>query len=170
MLIDPIKIREPVLEDEDQFLYAMQSSLALHAPWVVPPLTSEEFKNYIYRYRQANQKSYLVIDESDVIVGVFNISEIIRGPFQNAYLGFFGVSGHHAKGKMSAGLKQVLEKGFNELDLHRFEANIQPDNAPSIQLVQKNGFRKEGYSPRYLKINNEWRDHERWAITREDWV
>jgi RimJ/RimL family protein N-acetyltransferase len=169
MPIDTLKIREPVLEDENQFLAAMQSSHALHAPWVVPPLTAEEFKNYIYRYRQGNQKSYLVIDDSDAIIGVFNISEIIRGPFQNAYLGFFGVNGHNAKGKMSVGLKLVLEKGFNELGLHRFEANIQPDNTPSIQLVQKNGFRKEGYSPRYLKINNTWCDHERWAITLEDW-
>jgi ribosomal-protein-alanine N-acetyltransferase len=169
MLTETITIREPMLEDEGAFLRAMQASRVLHHPWVVPPLTSEEFSNYIYRYRQSNQKSYLVIDHTDALVGVFNISEIVRGPFQNAYLGFFSVSEQAAKGKMSAGLKLVLEKGFNELGLHRFEANIQPENTRSIQLVQKNKFRKEGYSPRYLKINDEWRDHERWAITREDW-
>jgi RimJ/RimL family protein N-acetyltransferase len=169
MLTHTVKIREPMLEDETQFLQAMQRSHALHHPWVIPPLTPQEFNNYVCRYRQANQKSYLVIDATDALVGVFNISEIVRGPFQNAYLGFFAVQDQAAKGKMSAGLKLVLGKGFRELGLHRFEANIQPENTRSIRLVQQNGFRKEGYSPRYLKIHDEWRDHERWAITQEDW-
>ena len=71
---------------------------------------------------------------------------------------------------MSAGLKLVLKKAFEELDLHRLEANIQPDNFRSINLVKNNGFKKEGFSPRYLKINGEWRDHERWAITHEDFL
>ena len=68
-----------------------------------------------------------------------------------------------------SGLKLVLAYAFEELKLHRLEANIQPNNAPSIRLVKANRFRKEGYSERYLNINGEWRDFERWAITYEDW-
>lgn len=64
------------------------------------------------------------------------------------------------KGYMSAGLKLVLEKVFNELALHRLEATIQPENTASICLVKKNGFRYEGYSPRYLQIDNVWCGHE----------
>lgn len=71
---------------------------------------------------------------------------------------------------MSAGLKLVLKKVFNELQLHRLEANIQPENMTSIWLVKKNGFRYEGFSPRYLKINNIWCGHERWAMTVEDFI
>jgi [ribosomal protein S5]-alanine N-acetyltransferase len=48
------------------------------------------------------------------------------------------------------------------------EANIQPGNAPSIALVQQLGFQKEGYSPRYLMVDGDWRDHERWALRVED--
>ena len=70
---------------------------------------------------------------------------------------------------MKKGMKLLLSYIFQKTKLHRLEANIQPENIPSIKLVEKLGFRKEGYSPRYLKINDVWCDHERWAITKEDW-
>lgn len=166
--MDTIIIRELRLEDKDAFIAAMQRSQALHHPWVKAPQTPQEFSDYFQRYQQSNQKSFLVCDSSENIAGVFNISEIVRGFFQNAYLGFYVVADYDGQGYMSAGLKLVLQKFFNEMKLHRLEANIQPDNMRSINLIRNNGFRKEGYSPRYLKINNEWRDHERWAITLED--
>lgn len=165
-----IIIREPTQEDKDNFLAAMRRSQKLHYPWVKAPLTSEEFDEYLQRFQQPNQKSYLVCDLSGHIVGVFNISEIVRGLFQNAYLGFYAVASYARKGYMSAGLKKVLEKVFKELNLHRLEANIQPDNAHSLYLIKNNGFRYEGFSPRYLKINNEWRGHEHWAMTLEDYI
>ncbi len=94
----------------------------------------------------------------------------MRGLFQNAFLGFYAVADYAGKGYMSAGLKLVIREIFTELKLHRIEANIQPENSSSINLVKKNGFRYEGFSPRYLKINNEWRGHEHWAMTVEDYI
>lgn len=111
-----------------------------------------------------------MLDVSGNIVGVFNINEIVRGLFQSAYLGFYVVADYAAKGYMSVGLKLILAKVFNELKLHRIEANIQPDNLRSIALIKKNGFRYEGFSPRYLKINDEWCGHEHWAMTYEDFI
>ncbi len=163
-----IIIREPVLEDMDSFIDAMRGSESLHHPWVKAPKTSVEFSDYFNRYQQSNQKSFLVCNESERIVGVFNVNEIVRGFFQSAYLGFYAVADYAGHGYMSAGLKLVLQKIFNEMKLHRLEANIQPDNIRSICLAKNNGFRKEGYSPHYLQINEEWRDHERWAMTFED--
>jgi RimJ/RimL family protein N-acetyltransferase len=165
-----IFIREPKLEDEAAFLAAMRRSQSLHSPWVKSPQTPQEFSDYFQRYQQNNQKSFLVNDSLGNIVGVFNVSEIVRGFFKNAYLGFYVVADYAGQGYMGSGLKLVLQKVFQEIDLHRLEANIQPENIRSTNLVKNNGFRKEGYSPHYLNINNEWRDHERWAITYEDWL
>ena len=165
-----IIIREPTLEDADAFVAAMLRSQSLHYPWVKSPQTLQEFSDYFQRFQQPNQKSYLVCDHSGDIAGVFNISEIVRGLFQNAFLGFYTVADYATKGYMSAGLKLVLEKVFKELALHRLEANIQPENIRSIQLIKNNGFRYEGFSPRYLKINGEWRGHEHWAMTLEDYI
>lgn len=165
-----ITIRELKFEDKEAFLKAMLNSQSLHHPWVTPPLNLQEFDKYWQRFQQSNQKSYLACDESGTIIGVFNVSEIVGGAFQNAFLGFYGIKDYSGKGYMGAALKLVLKKVFEELGLHRLEANIQPENTRSIQLVKKNGFRYEGFSPRYLKINDEWRGHEHWAITVEDYL
>ena len=71
---------------------------------------------------------------------------------------------------MSKCIKLLLKIAFEEINLHRLEANIQPDNIASKSLIKKAKFVKEGYSVGYLKISNEWRDHERWAILNECWV
>ncbi len=162
-------LKEPQQADRDKFMAAIKASEALHHPWVNPPKTTEAFDVYLLRYQQGNQKSYWVIEEvSGALVGVFNLNEIVRGVFQNAFIGYYALSPYQGKGYMSKGLKLVLQKAFGELGLHRLEANIQPENKASIELVRNNGFRLEGYSPRYLKINDIWCDHERWALTAED--
>ena len=70
---------------------------------------------------------------------------------------------------MMQGLGAVIEVCFQELGLHRLEANIQPTNEPSLAIVGKLGFEREGYSPRYLMVDSDWRDHEGWAIRAETW-
>jgi ribosomal-protein-alanine N-acetyltransferase len=71
---------------------------------------------------------------------------------------------------MTEALFAVLSVAFNDAKLHRVEANVQPENKPSIALVQRIGFRLEGFSPRYLFLDGAWRDHQRWAITAEELV
>jgi ribosomal-protein-alanine N-acetyltransferase len=97
------------------------------------------------------------------------ISEIVRGNFQSGYLGYYAFAPHNGRGYMTRGLKAVLAAAFRKHGFHRLEANIQPGNEASRRLVQRLGFRLEGFSPRYLKIAGRWRDHERWALTKEEW-
>ena len=87
----------------------------------------------------------------------------------SAYLGYYAFVPHAGRGLMRQGLSQVITHAFKTMKLHRLEANIQPRNIRSRALVKKLGFQREGISPRYLKINGRWRDHERWAILCEDW-
>jgi ribosomal-protein-alanine N-acetyltransferase len=122
------------------------------------------------RFRDDQHAGFLVCQrETRAIVGAVNLSEIVRGPLQTAYLGYFVGAPFAREGYLSEGLRLVVGHAFDDLKLHRLEANIQPGNRPSIALIRGLGFRKEGFSPRYLKVGGRWRDHERWACVAEEW-
>jgi ribosomal-protein-alanine N-acetyltransferase len=95
------------------------------------------------------------------LVGVVNVTEIVRGALQGAYLGYYLFRPFGGLGYMTDGLRVVIDRAFGELALHRLEANIQPDNERSIRLVKRLGFRREGLSPRYLKVGGRWRGRMR---------
>jgi ribosomal-protein-alanine N-acetyltransferase len=105
-----------------------------------------------------------------VILGAVELSQIARGGFQSAYLGYHLGAPFAGQGYMTEALRLTMRHAFRVLKLHRMEANIQPSNRASIVLVKRLGFRREGYSRRYLKVAGRWRDHERWAILKEDWA
>lgn len=132
--------------------------------------TPDGFARYLEACRRPNFVGLLLRRRSDeAILGSINLSEIVHGLFQSAYLGYqIGAPFAH-QGYMTEGLDLALHYAFVRLKLHRLEANIQPENQPSLALVKRLGFTHEGLSRRYLKIGGRWRDHERWAILAEDW-
>ncbi|MBZ5638965.1 MAG: GNAT family N-acetyltransferase [Acidobacteriia bacterium] len=157
--------------DREEFLAAVRRSRGFHRPWVQPPSSAMLFHAYVVRSRRVAHESHLVcLRATAEIVGVVNLGEIVRGHFRSAYLGYYGFHPHAGKGYMTEGMRLVIAHAFRTLKLHRLEANIQPENRASIALVRRLGFRREGYSPRYLKIGGRWRDHERWAILAEEWA
>lgn len=163
-----VYLETPAPRHEHEFLSAVVRSRRLHGSWVTAPGSAAEYRLYLKERTGPRQIKYFVCDDLARICGVINLSEIVRGSFQSAYLGYYALAPHQGKGLMSAGLELVLARAFGELGLHRLEANIQPKNLRSKELVRRSGFRCEGLSPRYLKIAGRWRDHERWAITVED--
>lgn len=158
-------LRHPRPEDARRFLEFVRANRDYHRPWVYPPADGDTFRRFAARCDSEGDQGFLVFDrESGELVGVVDLSQIIRGPLQSAFLGYYGSAGFEGRGAMSEAVRLVVRHAFNTLRLHRVEANIQPDNVASIRLVERCGFRKEGLSPRYLKIGGRWRDHERWAV------
>ena len=168
----------PRLRDADAFLAAVRASRRLHRAWVRAPQTAMAFREYVARFgpraqrdpRTATRAGVLVrrID-NDALVGVFNFSEIVRGSFHSAYLGYYAFAPHAGAGHMADGLALALRFAFHTLALHRVEVNVQPRNTRSHALVLRAGFVREGFSRRYLRIAGRWRDHVRYAMLAEDW-
>ena len=157
--------------DGTDFVAAVRRSRKLHRPYVHPPSTARTFQTYLARsLRETNRTFVARLETSGAMVGIVSVSEIVTGSFQSAYLGYYGFEPHAGKGLMSEAVRLVIDHAFRTLKLHRLEANIQPGNRASIALVKRLGFKREGYSPRYLKIGGRWQDHERWAVLREEWT
>ncbi|HSD37991.1 MAG TPA: GNAT family protein [Rhodocyclaceae bacterium] len=166
-----IELRAPVAADIPALLRATRASRHLHSPWVKAPATAQALEAWLERSAYDDYQSLLAIRRNDrSLVGVFNFSQIVRGLFCNAYLGYYALAPNAGRGYMRTALPLVLNAGFGRLALHRIEANIQPDNLASRTLLQSAGFRLEGFSPKYLKIGGRWCDHERWAILNEEWM
>ncbi len=102
--------------------------------------------------------------------GEINLNSVQRGPFQNAYVGYWIDKDQAGHGYTPEGLVLVARYAFEQLDLHRIQISIVPRNTASRRVVEKLGVRAEGIAERYLEINGVWEDHIRFAITSEDWA
>lgn len=103
------------------------------------------------------------------MVGRVALSNVARGAWQNATLGYWIAEKHNGKGYATAAVKEALRFAFKSLHLHRVQAAVMPHNPASSRVLIKAGFRMEGFSPRYLKIDGAWQDHDQFAITIEEW-
>lgn len=117
----------------------------------------------------ATRRFLICLSRDGTIVGQISFTGISRGPFQSCYVGYWIGKGFGGRGLMTEALAAAIRFAFLKLSLHRIEANIMPENARSRSLVARLGFRKEGLGRRLLHIAGRWRDHERWALTIEEW-
>jgi [ribosomal protein S5]-alanine N-acetyltransferase len=163
-------LRFPRRGDEEEFIALNLASAPFYRGLAAPPISLEQFMEFLKRSRQADCVSFFIrLLEDNSIIGSISLSQIFYGGFQSAYLGYYVGAAYANRGYMSEALQLTLRYAFEDLKLHRLEANIQPGNTASIALVKRAGFVREGFSRRYLKICGRWRDHERWAILFEDW-
>ena len=165
-----VYIRAPRPQDRDEFNSLNRASIDFYKGLTSPTTTPKQFARYLSRCKQYDFEGFLVCRiEDHAIVGSINLSQIFRDGFNSAYMGYQMGAAFAGRGYMTEAIRLALSYAFNDLKLHRIEANIQPHNTASIALVKRAGFTNEGYSRRYLKICGRWRDHERWAILAEDW-
>jgi ribosomal-protein-alanine N-acetyltransferase len=161
----PVDVQRVRRADAAELIAANRDCVAYHAPWFTAFTDQAGFDAWFAR-GLTGANVLLVARErpSGTLVGVIAISEIVLGAFRSAYLGYCGFAATGGRGLMTQALRGAVQYAFDELGLHRVEANIQPGNARSIALARRAGFTKEGFSPGYLFIDGAWRDHERWAI------
>jgi [ribosomal protein S5]-alanine N-acetyltransferase len=165
-----VRVRPPRPEDCDPYTGLNRKSRAFHAGLASPPVDRKSFRRLLDRAQSATYRYWLIERRTDrEIVGAIELSQIARGNFRSAYLGYQIGAPFARRGYMREGLATVLNLAFGRLGLHRVEANIQPGNVASIRLVKRLSFRREGLSRKYLKVGGRWRDHERWALLGEDW-
>jgi ribosomal-protein-alanine N-acetyltransferase len=102
------------------------------------------------------------------LVGQITVSGVVRGAFQSASVGYWVDRAVAGRGVIPTALAMVVDHCFTTVGLHRIEANIRPENGPSLRVVRKLGFREEGLHPRFLFIDGAWCDHLCFALTTED--
>lgn len=147
-----------------------------HRIWspVPPPgfFSEEHQRHRLYTSLQLRERGqefrFGIFTDDGTMVGSINLTGIERGVFQNGRFGYSIDREHGGKGLMTAKLREIMAFAFDEQRLHRLEANIMPHNAASRRVLEKCGFRKIGYSPKYLKINGVWEDHEMYMALADE--
>jgi ribosomal-protein-alanine N-acetyltransferase len=165
-----VTIETPTGSDAAPFFAAVRRSKKLHRSWVSPPATHAAFAHFVARAARADHRIFLVrVRETRELAGVVTLGDITFGISQSAFVGYYAFEPLARQGYMSEGVALVLDFAFLKLGLNRIEVNVQPDNPRSLRLARRLGFRREGYSPKYVKIAGRFRDHVRTAILGEEW-
>ncbi|MBC7501635.1 MAG: GNAT family N-acetyltransferase [Herminiimonas sp.] len=163
-----VHLKVATRSDAPELIALNLANREFHRPWVNPYTDQAGFDLWFIRTITGPNVGLVARRaDNDEIVGVVNISEIVMGIFQSGYLGYYGTARSCRQGLMAESIALAVRFAFDELGLHRLEANIQVENFASITLIRKLGFAKEGISPAYLRINGEWRDHERWVVINQ---
>ncbi|MEM7622853.1 MAG: GNAT family protein, partial [Planctomycetota bacterium] len=175
-----IALRFPVESDRDAFIDLRRSCrqyLQAWEPAAAPGFDAfgdDGFTHELATARRPDSERWLIVHHASTadrgrIVGRLCASAIERGPLQSCRFGYWVAERFAGRGFMTAALRLGVRRCFESLGLHRVEASVAPENAPSKSCLVKAGFRLEGYSPRMIKLNGAWRDQERYAITIEEY-
>ena|SRR5579872_1080665 len=161
-------LRSPQLIDYAEWAALREESRAFLTPWEpswpVDDLTRAAFRRRLKRYaedQRTDQAYAFLIFRSDdsALVGGLTLANIRRGVAQAGSIGYWVGAPHNRRGYMSAAVHALMPFAFDTLRLHRLEAACIPSNAASIRLLEKCGFKREGYARDYLCINGVWQDH-----------
>lgn len=170
ILLRPLRV-----EDQDEYTSVRALNRHWLGPWdatsPVPATAPRTFEDVVDLYQGdalAGRMIPLVIETEGRLVGQINVSNIVLGSFRSCTVGYWVAQSVAGKGIIPTALALVSDHVMGELGLHRIEINIRPENAASLAVVRKLGFRDEGLRARMLHIDGDWRDHRSFALTTED--
>jgi [ribosomal protein S5]-alanine N-acetyltransferase len=171
------QLRPPQMADYEDWAALREQSRAFLQPWEpswpLDDLTRGAFRRRLERYARELDRNeafpFFIFRAADrVLVGGLNLTNVRRGAAATASLGYWMGEPFAGRGLMTAAVRAVLDLAHARLDLRRIEAACLPENAASVRLLEKTGFRREGLGREYLSINGVWRDHLLYARLAND--
>ncbi len=173
-LVDRELVLRPLASaDARDWMEVRRRNHAWLTPWDAtnPPESYEpppSFRQMVRRLRadaRAGRSLTMAITSAGTFVGQITLGGITWGSLRSAYIGYWIDGARAGHGIMPRAVALVGDHAFGTLQLHRLEINIRPENAASIRVAQKLGFRYEGLRHDYLHIDGAWRDHLAYALT-----
>ena len=174
-------LRPPRTQDVPEMRRALRINAVHLRPWSIAPAAGEDPASLASVSRSVLQNRrewkrgqsfvFLVVhrDNERRVIGRVTLGGVLRGAFQNAYLGYWIDEEHQGRGLMTEAVLATTAFAFGSGGLHRVQAAVMPRNAASLRVVEKAGYRREGVAERYLSIAGVWEDHVIYATTAEEW-
>ena len=172
-----VSLRLPVRGDYREWAALRDASRSFLEPWeprwAPDELSRSAWQQRLRRYREdfsvGSAVAFLIFENTTgALGGGITLGHIRHGVAQSGQIGYWMGERHAGKGYMSEAIGLVASYGFDTLRLHRIEAACIPDNARSIRVLEKAGFRREGLLRSYLRINGSWQDHYLYALIAGD--
>jgi [ribosomal protein S5]-alanine N-acetyltransferase len=170
-------LRTPQVADFSEWAALRAESRAFLTPWEptwpADDLTRSAFRRRVRRYQQEIRDDsaypfFIFRSHDSVLVGGLTLSNVTRGMTQAATLGYWVGERHANQGFMSAAVRAIVPFAFDTLHLHRLEAACLPHNVPSMRLLERAGFKREGLARGLVRINGRWQDHVVFALLADD--
>jgi [ribosomal protein S5]-alanine N-acetyltransferase len=177
-----VVLRPPRTQDVPEMRRALRTNAVHLRPWSIAAAPGEDAASLAAVSRAALQNRrewkrgqtfvFLVTlrDDDQRIIGRVTLGGVLRGAFQNAYLGYWIDKDQQGRGLMTEAVRAATAFAFSAAGLHRVQAAVMPRNGASLRVLEKAGYRREGMAERYLCIAGQWEDHALFAMTAEEWT
>lgn len=181
IVTDRLVLRPARTSDVARMRFALRRNASHLRPWTPTPkpgddpwsLTSVSQSVLAQRREWKAGQAFAMLlfprEDDGRVIGRIALGAVRRGPFQNAYLGYWIDFERQGHGLMTEAVAAATSFAFGPAGLHRVQAAVMPDNAASLRVLEKAGYRKEGTARNYLNIAGQWADHVLYAVTIEDW-
>ena len=180
MVTERLVLRPPRANDVAEMRRVLRSNATHLRPWSVAPAPGEDpaslasISRAVLQHRREwkrGQTFVLVIsprDDDSKVIGRIALGGVLRGAFQNAYLGYWIDQQHQGRGLATEAVRAMTAFAFSSAHLHRVQAAVMPRNSGSLRVLEKAGYRREGLAERYLYIAGRWEDHVLYAMTQDE--
>jgi ribosomal-protein-alanine N-acetyltransferase len=182
IVTERLVLQPPRTGDVARMRLALRRNSEHLRPWSVAPAPGEDptsltsVSRAVLRHRREwkqGQTYVLLVTEREnpnAIVGRVALGGVLRGAFQNAYLGYWIDHEQQNRGFMTEAVRAATAFAFESAGLHRVQAAVMPHNARSQRVLEKVAYRREGLALRYLCIAGRWEDHVLFAMTADEWA